>query len=74
MLLLVINVYITNIDDAYPEHRMYKTNKYIASWLINRNIPLLGKSKDGRFCFAKTDLLKEVLENLPFYYKIADYF
>lgn len=64
-------MFITNVDDM-PQDKIYRCGNIIANWLIyEKNIPLLGKSKNGDFCFSKTDLLKEILEHIPFYYKVV---
>ncbi len=64
-------MYVVN-PDIIKENKLYKTNGIIANWLINsKNIPLFGRGKNGEWYFANTDLLKEVLENIPFYYKIT---
>ena len=65
-------MYVNNIN-SFPENKIYRCSGIIANWLIReKNIPLLGKSKNGEFCFSKTDLLEEVLEQIPFYFKIAE--
>lgn len=64
-------MYVLNVDD-FPKDKIYKCNGIIGGWLVNeKNIPILGKSSDGKWCFSKTPLLEEVLEKLPFYYNIT---
>jgi len=67
-------MYVTNVDDLQQD-KLYKCNGLIAEWLmIEKKIPLLGKSKNGQFVFSKTDLLEEVLKGLPFYLNITKVF
>ena len=67
-------MYIINVD-ALPESLLFKCNGIIANWLMEeKSIPVLGKSKDGKWCFMKTELLEEVLKGLPFYYDITKIF
>lgn len=55
-----------------PKDRIYKCNGLIATWLMReKNIPLLGRDKD-KFCFAKTDLLEEVLKDIPFWLRLGE--
>ena len=64
-------MYVTNIENILYNTKIYRCNGIIASWLIQKNIPLLGKTKSGEFCFMETKLLEEVLDGLPFWYKIT---
>ena len=67
-------MYIINAD-AFPQDKLFKTNGVIANWLIReKNIPLLGKSKTGEYCFSKTELLNEVVLTMPFYLKLTEMF
>jgi hypothetical protein len=65
-------MYILNVDDL-GQKNIFSCNGIIANWLIKKNIPLLGKSGGGQFCFMKTDLLEEVLEGLPFWYNLTSH-
>jgi hypothetical protein len=51
----------------------FQCNKVIAKYLTDKNIPLLS-IKGGIYYFANTKLLKEVLENAPFWIKILNKF
>lgn len=62
-------MYVTNVD-SLPQHKLYRCNGVVAAWLKEKNFPVLGKSETGEFVFAKTELLLEVLETMPFYIKI----
>jgi len=74
MLLWEIRMYIVNTD-SLPQDKLYKCNGIIANWLMKeKSVPLLGKSKTGEYVFSKTELLDEVLKNLPFYFNITKIF
>ena len=63
-------MYIINSDNLPPE-RLYKTNGVIANWLMTqKSMPLLSR-ENGSFIFADTELLREVLKDLPFYLRIS---
>jgi len=66
-------MYVLNTD-GFPPDKIYECNSSIADWLmIEKQFPLLGRSTEGKLCFAKTDTLMEILETLPFYLKISEY-
>ena len=54
--------------------RKYKCNKIMADYLIyNKGFPVLSvQEKD--YYFSDTPLLQEILQNLPLWLKIANYF
>lgn len=53
---------------------IYSCNFLIANYLIKeKSIPLLSMN-GSKYLFAETDLLKEVLEGMPFYLKVLDIF
>lgn len=53
---------------------IYRCNSFIGKYLVNeRSIPLLS-IEDSKWCFAKTALLDEVIESMPFYLKVLDIF
>ncbi len=66
-------MYVINVD-SLPQEKLFKCNGVIASWLKEKNFPLLGKSVTGEFVFSRTELLLEVLESIPFYLKISKLF
>ena len=61
-------MYIKNSEQL---KEVYRCNGVIAKYLmVDCSIPLL--SREGRiFVFSDTPVLKEVLENLPFWLKIT---
>jgi hypothetical protein len=62
-------MYIRNFNEL-PPHKIYWCNGLISNWLLEKGFPLL--CKDGRkFGFAKTELLEEILLNIPFYLKVS---
>ena len=65
-------MFVLNIDDV-KGIKTFKYGKLLANWLIQRNIPLLALSKDGKYVFADTELLRELLENKPFILDILDF-
>lgn len=67
-------MYIVN-PNLLNQEKLYVCNGIIANWLMTqKSIPLLSKTDSGEFIFAKTDLLKEVLQELPFYLNITRFF
>jgi len=49
---------------------IYSCNMIVGDYLIKeKSMPLLS-IENSRYLFAETDLLKEVLEKMPFYLKI----
>ena len=63
-------MFIVNMDEVLG-FKTFSCGKLLADWLIyEKNVPLLGNSKDGKFLFAKTELLLEVLSEMPFYIKL----
>ena len=66
-------MYITN-PESISENKVYYCNGVISEWLIyDKNFPLLCK-KGREFGFAKTDVLQEALEKMPFWLRIAKKF
>lgn len=61
-------MYVTNIKNV-EMNNIYKCNKNIGKWLIERSIPVLSIDENEIYYFRDTDLLKEVLSNLPLYLK-----
>ena len=60
-------MYVTNIDGV-KRIKTFKCGKLLANWLTKeKHISLLAMSKDGKYVFADTDLLREVLKNKPFF-------
>ena len=60
-------MYITNIEDV-PNIKVFKCGKRLSAWLIKeKNISLLAIDNQGKYCFADTELLQEVLAQKPFY-------
>ena len=49
----------------------YVCSKPVSKYLLERNLPLLG-AENGKYYFANTELLKEVLEFMPFWLKLMD--
>jgi len=63
-------MYIVNPDVL---ENQYECNGIIAKYLMEDcGIPLLSR-KGGVFYFAKTDELKQKLENLPFWLRVYKY-
>lgn len=63
-------MYVINAEKSMP--KVYKCNGLIANWLImQKSIPLLEREDAETWLFADTDLLREVLEDLPFYLKVG---
>jgi hypothetical protein len=55
--------------ESIPIEVRYECRGTLARYLIYvKSIPLLSK-KDGKFYFAKTKILEEVLSNLPSFFK-----
>jgi len=49
----------------------FKCNKRVADHLIYQcSLPLLSRDANGKYCFAKTKELEEVIANLPFFLKV----
>ena len=68
-------MYVVNVDESISPDKLYKTNGVVANWLIyQKHFSPLGKSKDGAWVFAKTELLLEVMEQIPFYLNITRMF
>jgi len=64
-------MYVVNIED-YPKEALYFCNGIIANYLItNAKLPLLGKTKEGKFAFSKTENLEKALKAMPFRYKMT---
>lgn len=64
-------MYILNLDSlSLSEDKIYKCNEFIANRLIyDCGIPLLGQTKDGEFCFARTEEFEKRISEVPFYYR-----
>lgn len=69
-------MYIVNLPDSdIPDEKIFKTNGVIASWLIETcKIPLLGRGKNGEYCFMKTDALINYLMIIPFWFDVTGKF
>ena len=59
---------ISNIDIIGVERKQHYSFS-ISNWLINNGVPVLGLDEQGYY-FAKTQLLKDKLENAPLWIKI----
>jgi len=58
------------INNPEVIEKKFKCNKLVADYLIYKcHLPLLSMDKKW-FYFAETPLLKESLENIPFYLKV----
>lgn len=67
-------MYIINMNN-FPANKVFQCKGLLANWLMTeKNIPLLGTSEDGKFCFSKTDLLDEILKTVPFWYRVGENF
>jgi hypothetical protein len=66
-------MYVLNISTIDPE-KYYVCNRAIANWLIyEKSLPLFGRTDKGEFIFAKTEVFKEVIEQIPFYLKVTKF-
>jgi hypothetical protein len=63
-------MYIANVSDM---NQAYSCTPFIGKWLIEKNFPVLSL-KDGKYYFAETELLKEVVDTIPLWMKILDIF
>lgn len=55
-------MYVQNFEII--KTRLFKCNSKLAEYIKERNIPVL-HSKNGIYHFVYTDLLKEIVENIP---------
>ena len=66
-------MYILN-PDSIPKEKIYWCNGIISNYLIfTKHFPLLTK-KGRMFGFAITNLLEDVVRELPFYLKVTKCF
>lgn len=63
-------MYVVN-PEKIDISKLYLCSGVEAEWLIyEQHLPVFGKTKDGRFYFAKTDKLNMALEEMPFWLKV----
>jgi hypothetical protein len=71
--ILIFNImYVTN-PQAIDKSKLYVCNGIIANYLIyEKHLPLFSHDKsDGKWYFAKTELLNKAIEEMPFYYNLS---
>lgn len=61
-------MYISNASEL-KKIKTFRCNRIIGNYLIKKGIPLL--SRDNNYMiFAYTNILKEAIDNMPFFLKI----
>lgn len=63
-------MYIRNVADM---GKSYSCTPFIGRWIKEKNFPVLSIS-DGKWYFADTPLLREVIEQIPVWIKFLDLF
>lgn len=63
-------MYIRNISDM---GKTYNCTPLVGKWIQEKNFPILS-ILDGRYYFSDTELLREVISNIPVWMKILNMF
>ena len=63
-------MYIRNVSDM---GKTYSCTPFIGKWIQEKNFPVLSIF-GGRYYFADTELLREVISTIPVWMKILDIF